>query len=105
MFAIHVYSFQQTSPHSVDKDPGNLDPNIPDKPEDRVKEDGDSGTSDDQSGVLKAQLFNSHLQRLWRTGALINMYRSDEDCDTFEVSLTCSYYCRSVIMYTLDFFM
>ena len=39
-----LYCFQQVSPPSVDKDcgnPGNSDPNIPDQPEDRIKENGD----------------------------------------------------------------
>ena len=45
----------------------------------------DDNKDDDKYEALKAQLFDNHIYRLWRTGALVKQYTSDEDCDTFEV--------------------
>ena len=50
--------------------------------------DGGVGNKGDKCQILKAQLFDDHLHRLWRTGALLKLYTSDEDCvrdDMFEV--------------------
>lgn len=93
MFSIIIH-FQQTSPQGVDENsanPGNsgLTSNTTCHTEDHMKEGGDDNTVDDNSDlcqILKSQLFDNHLHRLWRTGALLKVYNADEDCDTFEVS-------------------
>ena len=90
---IGVKSDEDDQPESSVSVPG--DSNMDDAARDGDKENvaGDSNKDnaardddeDDDCEALKAQLFDNHLYRLWRTGALLKQCTSDEDCDTFEV--------------------
>lgn len=79
MFSI---DFQQTSPQGVNDNSANqgnsgLSSNTASHTEGHVKEIGDG----DLCQELKSQLFDDRLRRLWRTGALLKLYNSDEDCE------------------------
>ena len=65
----------------------NMDDTTGDVNKENTPGDGkeDNSKDDGKYQTLKAQLFDNHLNRLWRTGALMKLYTSDEDCDTFEV--------------------
>ena len=61
-------------------------------------------TTEEECSVLESQLFDSALNRLWRTGAMMKQHTSDEDpVNDFEVPYIICHSCTCTVQVNKKF--